>query len=75
MIECIIFFVLGFFLSRLYQPPLKGDMLLYWDNGSFGWRPVPNPKDVTPDNRYVVAIEIDPEAFLRSLETHEQDDE
>jgi hypothetical protein len=73
MIECIIFFVLGFFGARFFQPPLRGDMLLYWDSSSFGWRPVPNAKEINTHSRYVVAIEIDPEAYLKSIEAQEQD--
>lgn len=48
-------------------------MLLYWDSSSFGWRPVPNAKEINTHSRYVVAIEIDPEAYLKSIEAQEQD--
>jgi len=64
MIEAIIFFGLGYLFARLIQAPFKTDLLLYWDKDCFGWRPVSNPRNINPCDRYLAAIEIDPEEWV-----------
>ena len=71
MIEAIVFFGLGYFFARIIQAPFRPDLLLCWDRDCFGWRPVVNPKRINPNERYLAAIEIDPETWVPPIDSFE----
>tara|TARA_E500000331_G_scaffold313975_1_gene322996 strand:- start:64 stop:264 length:201 start_codon:yes stop_codon:yes gene_type:complete len=60
MVEIIIWFCLGYiFRSALISNSNKHDLLLVWDKDSLGWRVVPQGAALSPEKRYLAAVEVD----------------
>ena len=66
MFEVIFWFCFGYLVRSLLTPVNnKYDLLLTWDKNSLGWRSVPPGFPLSPEKRYLAAVEID-------LEKHQQ---
>ncbi len=61
MVDFIIGLGLGYFLKKLLTPRIHHDVLLAWDPNSLGWRSVPPHSKLSPNKRYLAAIEVKPE--------------
>ena len=64
MLEAFIGFLIGYIFKGLLTPPREFEVLLCWDQDSFGWRPVGSKDQVVPGKRYLAAIELNPESFV-----------
>ena len=59
MLTAFISFCLGWIIRSLIAAPPMYETILFWDNGSFGWRPVPPGSSLDPGKKYMAAIAID----------------
>ena len=60
MLEAIIYFGAGNFVSAALRSQNKADRILYWDKDCLGWRPITHMTNIDSDNRYLAAYEIEP---------------
>ena len=75
MLEAIISFAAGYFVSAGLRSEKKADRILYWNKECLGWRPVAHLTDVDPDNRYLAAYEIEPPVLVGAGSDIINDDE
>ena len=75
MLEAILFFAAGYFVSASLRHRPSADRILYWDKDCLGWRPVTHLTHINHDLRYLAAYEVEPPVLVDSQRSTIKGDE